>query len=257
MLTGCGGKRVLDLGCGTGAFLEKAFALGPANLDACDPCAEMVEVARKRAEALVSSSTSDGTGSTAVNIWVGDTSEIADGSYDYVVCFQVLQNLTNQGEAAAAARVGLWREIRRILAPDGGVAILTTRYRPPNGSYSDMYWYADPEIVPRSVAYMECMVPSHPETDCELAEGFKQCEVFNSLDTMIKSDAYVEGALIHKAAFRSADSFFARVERMGEMDQLLSSIAEKQSSGTLDEYVTSRDQARGTRGHVAVIRATT
>jgi hypothetical protein len=81
------------------------------------------------------------------------------------------------------------------------------RYRPIDGSYGDMYWYADKEIVPKSVQYMECMVPQDPAAECTAA-GFVDCTVTNSPDTMIQTEAFFNGSLVKDAAFRAADSFF-------------------------------------------------
>jgi ubiquinone/menaquinone biosynthesis C-methylase UbiE len=102
-----GRKRILDLGCGTGMFMEELstrakFVVG------VDTSLEMLKVAKGRSKevALVQAD--------------ADSLPFADGSFDAVVSVTLLQNMPDP-----AATV---REIARVLKL-GGVAVLTVLKR--------------------------------------------------------------------------------------------------------------------------------
>lgn len=248
-LQGVSDKSVLDLGCGTGSFFDKLIALSPAAVDACDPSQEMIDVAADR-QCVKDAS-------PPVKVWCGGTENVADDTYEFVTCFQVLQNLSDDAEKAASIRVDFLKEIKRVMAP-GGKAVITTRFRPPaseGGRISDMYWYGDSAVVPKSVEFMQNMVPADPVAEAQEA-GFVDCVLFNSPDTMIREDAYLRGELVGEAAFRSGDSFFARIEQSGELPALLANIDKLKGEGKLDEYITERNKLRGEYGHVGVLCVT-
>jgi ubiquinone/menaquinone biosynthesis C-methylase UbiE len=102
-----GKKRLLDLGCGTGMFLQELsgrakFVVG---VDVSPEMLRMANVRHGRA-ALVQAD--------------ADALPFADGSFDAVVSVTLLQNMPDP-----AATV---REVARVLRP-GGVAILTVLKR--------------------------------------------------------------------------------------------------------------------------------
>ena len=70
------GRRILDAGCGTGAFAIEAASRG-ADVVAIDLSANLVEIARERAPAIL------GTGS--IEFHVGDMLDSALGDFDHVV----------------------------------------------------------------------------------------------------------------------------------------------------------------------------
>lgn len=245
-MLGVQGKKLLDFGCGTGSFFDKLNSRSPSKIDAFDPCQEMVDLAKERTVAKG--------GNIPFNVWCGFTDKVPTNQYDYVTCFQVLQNVSDDCSKAADARMKCLMEIKRILKP-GGKAIITTRFRPPvseGGRYSDMYWYADPEIVPKSVSFMEDMVPADPVAEAFQA-GFTSVELKNSKDTVIRSNAYLHGELVNNEAFRSGDSFFARVSQMGELSAMTENIKRLQAKGELENYIQKRNQLRGSYGHIAVL----
>ncbi len=107
------GDRVLDAGCGTGVVARRAHArVGPAGhvvgVD-CNPA--MLEAARAAAAGLA----------PAIDWRVGDLEALPfpDGAFDLVACQQTLQ--------FAADRDRALRELRRVLAPEGRVAINVCR----------------------------------------------------------------------------------------------------------------------------------
>ena len=107
MLGDVSGKRILDAACGPGLYLEELIGRG-ANVIACDGSARMVELASERApevEEIRVQSLDDPLG------W------IPDDSIDIVLCALAYHYVTN--------RVGLLREMRRIMKPDGKTVIST------------------------------------------------------------------------------------------------------------------------------------
>jgi SAM-dependent methyltransferase len=97
--------RVLDVGCGGGLALgELRERFAPSALAGVDSDVALVEQARQA--------------HPGVDVHVGDATklELADGSFDLVLCHQLLHHLSAPAEALA--------EIHRVLAP-GGVLLLT------------------------------------------------------------------------------------------------------------------------------------
>ena len=229
---GLAGKRVLDLGCGTGGFFGKLLSKGPASLTAYDVSESMIEKAKAKAAAF--GAPGGEYAHIPIDVRCATTADLAAGSFDAIVCLQVLQNICPdpaEGRGEAARRSFLL-EMRRLLVP-GGSVMITTRYRKQphdvaaaeeeeeeeaaaeegdeeggaaaagssssssssSSTYGDLYWYADRAVLPRAVAFMEGAVPARPAQELEHA-GFEGCALHNSTDTMIRSDAYFNGEFL-------------------------------------------------------------
>lgn len=248
--------NILDLGCGSGAFLHELIALHPSTLEGVDRNQAMIDVALTRVKSLsaVSPSTS------IVIRQEQHISQLLSSKYDIVFCAQVLQNLTPNPSEAAGERIAFMKHIHRILKP-GGKAIVSTRAISPgkDGRYSHLYWYADPAIVPTAVATMELMVPRDPLAEMTQA-GFVDNELLHSTDTVVRFDAYLNPQNLQNPAFRSADSFFQHVKE-NELSALLQHVkqldqqgqGQGQGSDPLQKYVLDRDAKRGGHGHVVTI----
>ncbi len=100
------GKRVLDVGCGDGAYSIEIARRG-AIVTGIDISAEMIDAARRRAEER----------GAEVELLVGDASRVPfpDGTFDVVLAVTVLCFV---GDAAAAVR-----EMARVLAPGGRLVL--------------------------------------------------------------------------------------------------------------------------------------
>jgi SAM-dependent methyltransferase len=98
------GRRVLDAGCGTGYGAEILRDAGAASVSAFDLADVAVQRTRERL------------GDDA-DVRVADIHALPydDGSYDLVVCFEVLEHVTEQPQAIA--------ELKRVLAADGVLVI--------------------------------------------------------------------------------------------------------------------------------------
>lgn len=240
------GLRVLDLGCGSGAFLGRILSLQPAGVVAMDPCAEMAAIAREKGRtqaALARVETPD--------VVVGDVRDLDADAFDVVVCAQVLQNLTNAPDEARAARHAFLSEIRRTLKP-GGMALLTTRWVPQAG-YGSMYWYTDEGLVPEALSKMQRFVPEAPDEEMRDA-GFVGARNENSRDLLYSGDSYLDALRVKDDAWRAADSFFGHLSG-AELDALCARVDGLAAEGRLEEYVRRRDALRGNDGHIAVVTA--
>ena len=104
------GRRVLDLGCGEGAYSRALAGLG-ARVSGIDGSARLVEIARQRAAAAgvdidyrcVNASALDG---------------VAEGSFDLIVASMILMNVEDYA--------GAIREAHRVLAPGGELCMSIT-----------------------------------------------------------------------------------------------------------------------------------
>lgn len=107
------GKDVLDLGC-AGGFMAEALAEKGANVTGIDPAADAIEAARAHAD--------QGDLAIRYDVGVGEDLPYADGSFDAVVCVDVLEHVKDLAQVV--------REIARVLRP-GGLLLFDTINRNP------------------------------------------------------------------------------------------------------------------------------
>jgi ubiquinone/menaquinone biosynthesis C-methylase UbiE len=112
-----GGGRVLDVGCGAGAWLRQLAGLGvsPRRLHGIDLVPDRLETARRL---LPAASYSQGSACTL---------EFRDATFDLVLLFVVLSSLPDRDAERHALR-----EARRVLAPCGALAVYDMRMPSPN-----------------------------------------------------------------------------------------------------------------------------
>ncbi|MEN1726881.1 MAG: bifunctional 2-polyprenyl-6-hydroxyphenol methylase/3-demethylubiquinol 3-O-methyltransferase UbiG [Pseudomonadota bacterium] len=96
------GKKVLDLGC-AGGFMSEALEARSAIVTGIDPAEEAIAAARAHANQTGRDITYD--------IGVGEALPYADGSFDAVVCVDVLEHVADLQQTI--------REISRVLTPNG------------------------------------------------------------------------------------------------------------------------------------------
>lgn len=107
------GLEVLDLGC-AGGFMAEALTGRGARVTGIDPAAQAVTAARLRAEAMGQSIRYD--------VGVGEDLPYHPGSFDCVVCVDVLEHVADLAVVLA--------EVERVLRP-GGVFLYDTINRNP------------------------------------------------------------------------------------------------------------------------------
>lgn len=100
------GRRVLDMGCGTGGMLEPLRAFG--GVEGVDASESAVRFCHERGE-------------TAVTHLTSDELPFADGTFDVVTALDVIEHIEDDTAAV--------REVRRVLAP-GGIFLVTVPAHP-------------------------------------------------------------------------------------------------------------------------------
>lgn len=102
------GKRVLEVGCGTGGTMARIAQYGPARVDGVDAILDMLRIARRRLRLL-----GLGGKSTLRLVEPGGLLPFSDATYDRVYTESVLGFQDEQGAQA------LLTEINRVLKPGG------------------------------------------------------------------------------------------------------------------------------------------
>jgi ubiquinone/menaquinone biosynthesis C-methylase UbiE len=111
------GQRLLDLGCGPGTITaDLAERVAPGPTLGVDPAAAVIE----RARANVAARPGGSPGNLRFEVADGYALPYEAGSFDVVHAHQVLQHLTDP--------VAALREARRVLAPDGLLAVRDSDY---------------------------------------------------------------------------------------------------------------------------------
>jgi len=107
------GKRVLDVGC-AGGFMAEALVRRGATVTGIDPAAKAIEAARKHA--------TDSGLSIRYDVGVGEALPYEDGSFDVVVCVDVLEHVNSLDGCIA--------EMARVLGDSGQVCFDTINRNP-------------------------------------------------------------------------------------------------------------------------------
>lgn len=149
------GKRVLDIGCGSGEWCYIAAQYGAETVDGLDIQEGMVKLAKQSTSGL-----------DKVRIQLGDATDMPydDASFDVAISLFVSCNVP------PGSFKKYFQELRRVLVP-GGKAILLI---PTDWSCSRLYtkMEADPAIVENEVAQIAENIPKYPTTT-QVSESFK------------------------------------------------------------------------------------
>jgi SAM-dependent methyltransferase len=138
---GLDGRRVLDVGCGTGR-LEVALA-GRARVWGVDAEPEMLEVARRNAP------------DATFKLGRAEALPFKDGWFDRAVMWL---------SAHLVVRPRAFTEIRRVLAPDGGLAVATF-----DPSYFSVFWLNT--FFPSMEEIDRARFPTAAELEAELVDA--------------------------------------------------------------------------------------
>jgi 2-polyprenyl-3-methyl-5-hydroxy-6-metoxy-1,4-benzoquinol methylase len=120
----CRDKDVLDIGCGFGWFELLALDRGASSVTGVEPSEEGLATARRYLD------------DERVALRTASAIELPfdDGSFDTVVCWEVLEHLPLRSEGRA------FREIFRVLRP-GGALYLSTPHAAPLATVTDPAWW--------------------------------------------------------------------------------------------------------------------
>lgn len=114
-------KRILDLGCGSGSFLEKLHERNPsAALFGLDFSPHAAETTRRKGFPVVQGTLAD--------------AHYADNYFDEVYLKHVLEHIHDP--------MDLLKQIRRILKPGGSVIIMVPNFRSFSRMLFGKFWYA-------------------------------------------------------------------------------------------------------------------
>jgi len=229
---------ILDVGCGTGVFLEKLQNFNYKELHGIDPSNSMIEKSYEKIKYIDN-----------CKVWKDYIENIEDDKYDLVFCNQVIQNLTLDKNNAFNIRNNFYNHLYRILKPNGQL-ILTTRNI--CDKYSNMYWYADDDILNKSINNMECFVPKDLDYEVRTINKFKNIEILTSNDLIYKNDYYINTNLLGNESWYAADSFWSHVERNNELDNFKNNIEKLKNNNELNSYINNRDKLRNNAGHIKI-----
>jgi ubiquinone/menaquinone biosynthesis C-methylase UbiE len=154
------GRRVLDIGCGTGRFLAQLAEVAKAW--GVDPSPEMLEVARSRA------------GSAGLKLGSAEELPFKDGWFERATMWLV---------AHLVDRPSAFAEVARVLEPDGRFAVATF-----DPSYFDGFWLN--ELFPSMERIDRDRFPTANDLTAELA-GFDEVRLtrLSQTGSLARTDA--------------------------------------------------------------------
>ena len=149
------GKRVLDIGCGTGDWCYQAARYGAKSINGFDKEEKMVEVARQATSQF-----------STVNIQLGDITNMPydDNTFDIVLSISVTCELPIETLSKH------FSESHRVLVPGGKALVLNMS----NPMYQRMYLIdgADEEVVQKKIDQILACIPDHP-TQQQINKAFE------------------------------------------------------------------------------------
>jgi SAM-dependent methyltransferase len=185
------GRRVLDIGCGTGRFASRLAELHAAKVWGIDPTPEMLEVARQRAP-------------HGVGLRPGRAEELPfkDGWFERTTMWLV---------AHLVDRPAAFSEARRVLATDGRFALATF-----DPAYFDDFWLN--HLFPSLQALDRARFPTMDELGAELrGAGFAAVTFvpLHQASTVHRATALekIRGRFISTLRMLGEDEFRAGLER--------------------------------------------
>lgn len=223
--------RLLDAGCGTGAYSE-ALLPEVGRIEAVDLNAGMLSVARSKLGAEAAR------GRIAFHEASIDALPFADGAFDAAMINQVLHHLEVGTDPTFAASARVIAEMHRVLRP-GGILVLNLC------SHEQLrrgYWYYD--LVPEArEACMRRHIPAG-QLGAMLAEaGFKLLGREVPEEAVMQGAAYFDPTGPLRESWRKGDSFWA----LATPDQIAAAetrVRTLQAAGALEAWFRERDARR-------------
>ncbi len=233
--------RVLDAGCGTGAY-SAALVDRVAHIDALDLSQGMLAQARAKLDAQARAG--------RIGFHQGSITELPfdNGAFDAVSINQVVHHLGDAGENFVRLRQVIG-EFARVLRP-GGILVMNHCSQE---QLRDAYWYY--RLTPN--AYGEVRRNFAP---LEALRGFLEDAGFAPRGSFVPVDAICQGAAYSDGrgpldkAWRDGDSFWALVEAQ-ELAAALDRVRALDDAGNLDAFVAEHDARRPSIGQITFVCA--
>ena len=150
------GKKVLDIGCGTGDWCCKAAQYGAMSVDGFDIQEEMVKMAKRATSQF-----------NAVNIQLGDVMNMPydDNTFDIALCIYVTCTLPIE------TLLKIFSELHRVLVPGGKALVLNLT----DAVYQRLYLTcgANDEMVQKEIDQILARTPKNP-TRQQITEAFDE-----------------------------------------------------------------------------------
>lgn len=234
--------RLLDAGCGTGAYAQ-SLVEHVRHIDAVDLNDGMLAVARAKLAGEVEE------GRIAFHRAGIDALPFADESFDAAMINQVLHHLEDGADPAFPAHEAVIAEMHRVLRPGGMLVVNICTHEQLRAGY----WYYD--LVPEA---REACIQRHISLERLMAmmveAGFRASPPKPALDGVMQGEAYFDPTGPLREDWRKGDSFWA-LATAEQVARAKAQIREMQDAGTLDAWFRERDERRERVGQFTFLSA--
>ena len=225
------GIRLLDAGCGTGAY-SRAVIGHVGRIDAVDLNEGMLSVARAKLAA------EEADGRIAFHRGSIEALPFADETFGAAMINQVLHHLEDGHDPAFPGHARVIAEMGRVLRP-GGVLVVNMCARE---QLRDGFWYYD--LIPEArEACIRRHVPADRLEAMLAAAGFDFRGGRASVEAVMQGDAYFELTGPLDENWRKGDSFWA-LATDAQIARAEAQIREMQAAGALEAWFRDRDDRR-------------
>jgi len=223
--------RLLDAGCGSGAYAE-AMLPHVRHIDAVDLNDGMLSMARAKLEH------EEAAGRIAFHCAGIETLPFDSGTFDAAMINQVLHHLEDGTDGAWPAHAAVMAEMHRVLRPGGVLVVnMCTHTQLRNG-----YWYY--ELVPEArAACIRRHIPTANFREMLDKAGFAFHGSEVPHDAVMQGGAYFDAAGPLREAWRKGDSFWA-LATAEQIARAEARIRDMQAAGTLEAWFRERDARR-------------
>ena len=234
--------RVLDAGCGTGAY-SQAIVGRVGRLEAMDMSRGMLEAARAKLEQPRRA------GRIAFHQASITALPFEAASFDGIMINQVLHHLPDDGAPGYPLHRKVFAEFSRVLRPGGCLVINSCRRQQLDGAY----WYY--QLAPAAKAAMAAGFVPLEDIEALLGDvGFALNGRFVPVDGICQGPAYFDGRGPLQKAWRDGDSFWARADA-AELASALATVEGLDRRGELDGFVAKHDARRSHIGQITFLHA--